>query len=161
MIRTLSSLYFKACWLAYFGIVGLAAAQLFTDMPRIFDFGTYWIFVAMFWAASGGLGQLVIVPHMHFVRDNYPDLWREFHYVPGMSEWSEKTFGKNSLMNQKYNSFAMYKYAFSFRDRDNKDLRLVKSCLRSSMLYAFVFFLTLPLIGILYAICGAAGCGLK
>jgi len=93
--------------------------------------------------------------------DDYPDLWREFHYVPGMSEWSEKTFGKNSLMNQKYNSFAMYKYAFSFRDRDNKDLRLVKSCLRSSMLYAFVFFLTLPLIGILYAICGAAGCGLK
>lgn len=152
MFRTLSSLYFKSCWVAYFGIVGLAVAQRFSDMPVYFDFGTYWIFVAMFWAATAGLGQLMLVPHMNFVRDNHPDLWREFHYVPGLSEWAEKTFDKNSLMNQKYNSFAMYKYAFSLRDRNNRDLRIIKGFLRSSVLYGFVFFLTLPLLGFLYAI---------
>ena len=152
MYRSFTKSYFAGCWLALLGICGVAVAQRTGHMPMVFDFGTYWIVVALFWVATAGFGQLVMVPHMRFVRDNYPALWKEFHYVPGITEWAEQHFHKDSLMLQKYNSFAMFKYAFSRRDHDNPDLRLIKSFLRASVLYPGVFFVILPLLGFLYAI---------
>ena len=64
----------------------------------------------------------------------------------------EKTFGKDSIMNKKYNSIAMYGYAFSFRDRNNPDLRRIKRYLRASVVYPAVFMLMLPVLGFLYSL---------
>lgn len=139
MYRKFSSLYFAGCWFAFAGIWILAIVQWVGIVPVFVDFGKLWILVALFWVTSSGLGQLVMVPHMHFVRDNHPALWREFHYVPGMTEWAEKTFKKDSMMLQKYNSIALIKYAFSRRDRENPDLRLIKCYLRSSVICVYIF----------------------